>query len=98
MNRKQRFFNKFTIRFCGIIVFVTICGHVLLIAASYSYSTEVQSLTKEIQAIQASIDALEMKKQELVSFERLSEVATEQGYTYRSDAVASYTATSSGNE
>ena len=38
-----------------------------------------------------SIDSLQMQKQELVSFNRVAEVATSKGYTYQNDATASTT-------
>lgn len=96
MSRKQKLINKFGSKLCMFFIFVTVCGHILIQALSYSYSTQVQNLEIEIHNIQASMDGLEMKKQELVSFERLEEVATKNGYTYRSDAVATYSTT--GNE
>ena len=37
------------------------------------------------------IDSLQMQKQELVSFNRVAEVATSKGYTYQNDATASTT-------
>ena len=43
---------------------------------------------KEISAIQSEIDSLDMKKQELVSFSRISSIATSKGYNYRQSSVA----------
>ena len=50
---------------------------------------EIVKINKEIQD---EIDYLELKKQEMASFSRLSNVASEKGYIYNNDSVASSTA------
>ena len=53
-----------------------------------SYNRTAQVLEKEIKTIKSDIDSLEMQKQELASFSRLSSVANAKGYTYSNDSVA----------
>ena len=45
----------------------------------------------KIDTLESDIDSLQMQKQELVSFNRVAEVATSKGYTYQNDATASTT-------
>ncbi|WP_249030015.1 hypothetical protein [Tannockella kyphosi] len=72
-----------------IFVFVGLSGF------EYFYNINCQSIENEIEDIEASIDSLTMEVQELGSFERLSEIAVANGYTYQSDATAArYTSTS----
>lgn len=93
MNRKSNFLYFIATRAFVICAIFSFFAHVTIIAYNYNYSVKLQNVNREIQTIEASIDALEMKKQELVSFERLTEVTARYGYTYRSDAVASYSST-----
>ena len=51
----------------------------------------IQKLQNEIDTLESDIDSLQMQKQELVSFNRVAEVATSKGYTYQNDATASTT-------
>ena len=52
---------------------------------------KIQKLQNEIDTLESDIDSLQMQKQELVSFNRVAEVATSKGYTYQNDATASTT-------
>ncbi|MGN1181676.1 MAG: hypothetical protein ACI4SR_01625, partial [Faecalibacillus sp.] len=54
-----------------------------------TYNRQIQELKREIDTTNSEIDSLEMQKQELVSFNRISNVAIEKGYTYQNDATAS---------
>ena len=56
-----------------------------------SYNRTIQKLQNEIDTLESDIDSLQMQKQELVSFNRVAEVATSKGYTYQNDATASTT-------
>ena len=56
-----------------------------------SYNRTIQKLQNEIDTLESDIDSLQMQKQELVSFNRVAEVATSKGYTYQYDATASTT-------
>ena len=51
----------------------------------------LSKLQNEIDTLESDIDSLQMQKQELVSFNRVAEVATSKGYTYQNDATASTT-------
>lgn len=64
---------------------VFIFGIVAIKAAESSYVREHQKLEADIQSLEASIDALEMDKQELVSFARLKNIAIENGLEYKTN-------------
>lgn len=89
MRRRKTKFEAFAQKFLIASMVVFIFGIVATKALESSYVREQQQLENDIQAIESTIDALKLEKQDLVSFTRLTEVAEENGYTYRSDAVAS---------
>ena len=81
-------------RFCagervGDDVFVF--GIIMVKSVESSYNRTIQKLQNEIDTLESDIDSLQMQKQELVSFNRVAEVATSKGYTYQNDATASTT-------
>lgn len=72
-----------------IVVFVL--GIIMVKSVESSYNRTIQKLQNEIDTLESDIDSLQMQKQELVSFNRVAEVATSKGYTYQNDATASTT-------
>lgn len=79
---------------CGIACLFAFVG---LSGFDYFYTIKCQSLEKEMQTIESSIDALNMEVQELGSLDRLTEIAVSNGYTYQSDATAARYNTSIGD-
>lgn len=74
----MRFSKKLFISTC--IVFVV--GIVVLTSFESSLNIDCQKVEKEITSIESDIDGLNMKKQELASFTRISSIASKNGYTY----------------
>ncbi len=87
MNRNKTGFERFASKFLILSFAIFVVGTIVTKSIEYSYSIECQSLEKEIQTIESTIDGLTMQKQDLVSFERLADVTAKKGYTYKSDAV-----------
>ena len=56
---------------------------------SYESSLNIrcQKTEKEIAAIESEIDGLDLQKQELASFSRVSSIAEKKGYTYKQNTV-----------
>ena len=54
----------------------------------YFENNELHHSILLINTLNSEIDSLEMQKQELVSFGRISDVASAKGYTYQNDATA----------
>lgn len=75
------------VRFAKKMVIVTfalfIIGFVGLNSYESSLNINTQKVEKEISVIESDIDGLNMKKQELESFTRISAIASEKGYTYK---------------
>ncbi len=80
-------------RFCRIFFRISVCTFVLasisLNAMNYSLTTQRQKVEHEISSLRSDIDSLDMEKQKLVAFSRLSMIASENGFEYHQDAVAS---------
>ena len=83
---KKTKFEAFSQRF--LVISMVIIG---VKSMESSYNRTAQVLEKEIKTIKSDIDSLEMQKQELASFSRLSSVANAKGYTYSNDSVAAST-------
>ena len=66
---------------------VFILGSILLSSFEWNTNCKINDLQKDITAIESSIDALEMEKQNLASFSRLEKVATKSGLVYEQDSV-----------
>lgn len=96
MKKRSNKMYSISTKLCFFCCVLYAFGYILLTAETYSCSIQVQVINNEIKSMEASIDALEMKKQELVAFDRISEVAIRNGYTYRSDAVAVYSSNTNG--
>ncbi len=83
MKKKETKFTKFARKMLIGIFAIFIVGFVLLNSLESSISIDSQNIEKEIVTIESDIDGLNMKKQELASFSRISSIATEKGYTYQ---------------
>lgn len=88
MNKKRTGFERFAQRFLVVTVVIFVFGIISVKALESYYNREYQKVENEIVEAKSSIDGLKMQKQELVSFDRLSSIASSKGYTYKSDAVA----------
>ena len=87
---KKTKFEAFSQRFLVISMVIFVFGIIGVKSMESSYN-RTQVLEKEIKTIKSDIDSLEMQKQELASFSRLSSVANAKGYTYSNDSVAAST-------
>lgn len=85
---KKTKFEAFSQRFLVISMVIFVFGIIGVKSMESSYNRTAQVLEKEIKTIKSDIDSLEMQKQELASFSRLSSVANAKGYTYSNDSVA----------
>ena len=86
---KKTKFEAFSQRFLVISMVIFVFGIIGVKSMESSYNRT--ALEKEIKTIKSDIDSLEMQKQELASFSRLSSVANAKGYTYSNDSVAAST-------
>ena len=87
---KKTKFEAFSQRFLVISMVIFVFGIIGVKSMESSYNRTAQVL-EEIKTIKSDIDSLEMQKQELASFSRLSSVANAKGYTYSNDSVAAST-------
>ena len=81
---KKTKFESFSQRFLIISMVIFAFG------ITYVRSLE-SSYNKVLQKTESEINYLELKKQEMASFSRLSNVASEKGYIYNNESVASST-------
>ncbi len=89
MKKRKTGFEAFAQRFLIVTVLVFVFGIIGVKSVESSYNRQIQELKDEIETVNSEIDSLEMQKQELVSFGRISDIATAKGYTYQNDATAS---------
>ena len=89
MKKRKTGFESFAQVF--LIVTIVVFGIIMVKSVESSYNRTIQKLQNEIDTLESDIDSLQMQKQELVSFNRVAEVATSKGYTYQNDATASTT-------
>ena len=89
MKKRKTGFESFAQVFLIVTIVVFVFGMVKSVESSYNRT--IQKLQNEIDTLESDIDSLQMQKQELVSFNRVAEVATSKGYTYQNDATASTT-------
>ncbi|MEE0967388.1 MAG: hypothetical protein U0L85_10105 [Bacilli bacterium] len=87
-NRKGSRFERFAKKFLIVSFVLFAVGVVALNSYESTLNVNCLKVEKEISAIQSEIDSLDMKKQELVSFSRISSIATSKGYNYRQSSVA----------
>ena len=85
MKRKKRGtkFSRFALRFLICTAALFVLGIVALNSYESNLNIQYQKLENEMTKLESEIDGLNMKKQELVSFSRISSIATKKGYTYR---------------
>ena len=85
-NKKPRFLKiSEKILIASFIVFVL--GIVTLNSYESSLNIRCQKNEKEIATIESEIDGLDLQKQELASFSRVSSIAEKKGYTYKQNTV-----------
>lgn len=88
MKKKKTGFESFAQKFLIITIFIFVFGIIGVKSIESTYNREIQRLQNELDTMSSEIDSLEMQKQELVSFSRISGVAISKGYTYQNDATA----------
>lgn len=89
--KRKTGFESFAQVFLIVTIVVFVFGIIMVKSVESSYNRTIQKLQNEIDTLESDIDSLQMQKQELVSFNRVAEVATSKGYTYQNDATASTT-------
>ena len=91
MKKRKTGFESFAQVFLIVTIVVFVFGIIMVKSVESSYNRTIQKLQNEIDTLEPDIDSLQMQKQELVSFNRVAEVATSKGYNYQNDARASTT-------
>ena len=91
MKKRKTGFESFAQVFLIVTIVVFVFGIIMVKSVESSYNRTIQKLQNEIDTLESDIDSLQMQKQELASFSRLSSVANAKGYTYQNDATASTT-------
>lgn len=76
-------FEKFTKKLLILMTVVFVIGIIGLNSYESSLNIDSQKIEKEISSLESDVDGLNMKKQELESFSRISTIASKKGYTYR---------------
>lgn len=87
-NKRETGFDKFAKRFLLVCFVLFAVGVVALNSYESTINVNCSKVQREINTIQSEIDSLDMKKQELVAFSRVSSIATSKGYTYQQSSVA----------
>jgi cell division protein FtsL len=87
-SRKGTRFDLYAKRFLIGTFMVFIVASVFLSSYESTLNVKCQKVEKEISSIQSDIDALEIEKQDLASFQRISSIATSKGYEYQQSSVA----------
>ena len=107
MKKRKTGFESFAQVFLIVTIVVFVFGIIMVKSVESSYNRTIQKFDNKIDftgkigiispyreqmdTLESDIDSLQMQKQELVSFNRVAEVATSKGYTYQNDATASTT-------
>lgn len=81
--KKGTKFSRFAKRFLIVTAMLFVVAFVAMNSYESSLNIDYQNVEKEISTIESAIDGLNMQKQELASFSRVSEIATKKGYQYR---------------
>ena len=85
--RKSRFLKMSEgLLILSIVVFLV--GSIFLNSYESNLNAKIKKQQDEIANVQSDIDALEMSKQELASFSRMKDVATQKGYQYQPSSAA----------
>jgi cell division protein FtsL len=87
-NKKGTKFERFAKKFLIGTFMVFIIATVFLSSYESTINVKCQKVEKEISSIQSDIDALNMEKQDLASFSRISSIATSKGYELQQSSVA----------
>ena len=91
MKKRKTGFESFAQVFLIVTIVVFVFGIIMVKSVESSYNRTIQKLQNEIDTLESDIESLQMQKQELASFSRLSSVANAKGYTYSNDSVAAST-------
>lgn len=86
-NKKETRFERLTKKLLILTFALFIIGVVGLNSYESSLNIDSQNIEKEISTLESDIDGLNMRKQELESFSRVSSIAEKKGYTYRQNTV-----------
>lgn len=81
--KRETRFEKFARKIFILSFALFIIGVVGLNSYESSLNIEAEKVEKEIKTLESDIDGLNMKKQELASFSRISSIAEKNGYTYK---------------
>jgi len=76
-------------RVFAVTLFIFVVGSVALNSYEMTINSQTRTVKNEITELESDIDGLTLQKQELVSFSRVSSVASAKGYTYAQSSVAS---------
>lgn len=76
-------YQNIAITFLCIIMIVGVYAIIKYESKEALLNKEVRLAEIEIAKLETEIDGLDMKKQELVSFDRIGELAEAKGYTYK---------------
>ena len=87
MKKRKTGFESFAQVFLIVTIVVFVFGIIMVKSVESSYNRTIQKLQNEIDTLESDIDSLQMQKQELVSFNRVAEVATSKGYTYNNEEI-----------
>ena len=83
---KKTKFESFSQRFLIISMVIFAFGITYVRSLESSYNKKKKKTESEIKEIQDEIDYLELKKQEMASFSRLSNVASKKWYIYNNES------------
>ena len=81
--KRETKFMKFARKLLIGTFVLFVVGVVGLTSYESTLNINCQKVEREITTIESDIDGLNMKKQELASFSRVSSIATKNGYTYQ---------------
>lgn len=83
MKKRETKFTKFARKLLIVTFSIFVIGFIALNSYESSLNIDSQKIEKEISTIESDIDGLNMKKQELATFSRITSIANEKGYTYK---------------
>ena len=83
MNRRKIRVSSLAIVILAFVFVFSIFEYIKLGSQEASLNIEVETAQRQIANLKAEIDALDMKTQSLVSFDRVENLAVEKGYTYK---------------
>ena len=84
MNKRRKIrTSSLSIVILIIVSTFSLLGYVSLGSQEASLNINVESAERDIANLKAEIDALDMRKQKLISFDKVENIAVEKGYTYK---------------